>query len=67
MKMRSIVCILYLLAENSSCSAELTMKKVYNLGSTSRKHAYINLTTLNPTFIQGLQGYTIFFLFQLKT
>ena len=36
--------------------------------SSSRKHAYINLTPLNPTFIQkiwGLQGYTLFFLFLL--
>ena len=36
---------------------------------TSRKHAYIVLAPLNPTFIQenwGLQGYTLFFLFLLK-
>ena len=35
----------------------------------SRKHAYINLTPLNPTFIQqnwGLQEYILFFLFLLK-
>ena len=35
----------------------------------SRKHAYIKLTPLNPTFIQqnwGLQGYTLFILFLLK-
>ena len=35
----------------------------------SRKHAYIILTPLNPTFIYqnwGLQGYTLFFLFLLK-
>ena len=31
---------------------------------TTRKHAYITLTPLNPTFIKpGLQGYTLFFLF----
>ena len=37
--------------------------------SSLRKHAYIVLTPLNPTFIQwnwGLQGYTSFFLFLLK-
>ena len=37
---------------------------------TSRKHAFIILTPLNPTFIQlnwGLQGYTLFFLFLLKS
>ena len=36
---------------------------------SSRKHAYIVLTPLNPTFIQenwGLQRYTLFFLFLLK-
>ena len=36
----------------------------------SRKHTYIMLTPSNPTFIQenwGLQGYTLFFLFLLKT
>ena len=36
----------------------------------SRKHAYVILTPLNPTFIQqnlSLQGYTIFFLFLHKT
>ena len=36
---------------------------------TSRKHAYIISTHLNPTFIQknwGLQGYTLFFLFLLR-
>ena len=34
-----------------------------------RKHTYIILTLLNPTFIQwnwGLQGYTLFFLFLYK-
>ena len=37
---------------------------------SSRDHAYIILTPLNPTFIQknwGWQGYTLFFLFLLKT
>ena len=37
---------------------------------TSRKQAYIILTPLNPTFIWyywGLKGYTLFFLFLLKT
>ena len=36
----------------------------------SRKHAYIILTPLNPTFIQknlGLEGYTLFFFILLKT
>ena len=36
---------------------------------SSRKHACIILTPLNPTFIQynwGLQGYTLLFVFQLK-
>ena len=40
------------------------------MSTSSRKHAYIILTPLNPTFIQenwGLKGYTIFFLFLLKT
>ena len=32
MKMPTIVYILYLLAEKSSCSAELSMKKFYNPG-----------------------------------
>ena len=37
---------------------------------TSRKHAYIILTPLNPTLMLynwGLQGYILFFLFLLKT
>ena len=36
---------------------------------SSRKHAYIILIPLNPTFIQqnkGLKGYTLFFLFLFK-
>ena len=36
---------------------------------TSRKHAYLVLTPLNPTFIQqnwGLQEYTLIFWFLLK-
>ena len=36
---------------------------------SSRKHAYIILDPLNPTFIQknwGLQGCTLFFIFQLR-
>ena len=36
---------------------------------SSRKHAYIILTPLNPTFIQknwGFQGYTLFFLILFK-
>ena len=42
---------------------------IYNKTPTSRKHVYIILTPLNPTFILynwGLQGYTLFFLFLLK-
>ena len=42
---------------------------LYQLFNTSRKHAYIILTPLNPTFIYqnwGLQGYTLFFLFLIK-
>ena len=38
-------------------------------GYSSRKHTYIILTPLSPTFITyywGLQGYTLFFLFLLK-
>ena len=37
--------------------------------TSSRKHAYIILTPLNPTFVYKtgvLQGYTLFFLFLLK-
>ena len=37
--------------------------------STSREHAYITLTPLNPTFMivkLGSTGYTLFLLFQLK-
>ena len=47
-----------------------TMKKTDIMAyTTSRKHAYIILTPLNPILIQlkwGLQGYTLFFLFLLK-
>ena len=41
----------------------------YPLCCTLRKHTYIVLTPLNPTFIEwnwGLHGYTSFFLFLLK-
>ena len=44
-------------------------KKSPHSMNASRKHTYIILTPLNPTFVQwnwGLQGYTLFFLFLLK-
>ena len=46
-----------------------TEQNLYCARFASRKHAYIVLTPLNPTFISenwGLQGYTLFFLFLLK-
>ena len=48
------------------------VKRLWEVRKTrksSRKHAYIIVTPLNPTFIDwkwGLQGYTLFFLFLLK-
>ena len=39
---------------------------LFYLNFPSRKHAHIVLTPLNPTFIWGLQRYTLFFLFLLK-
>ena len=50
-------------------SWELLPYKKVLMWQSSRKHAYIVLTPLNPTFIQqnwGLQEYTLFFLFLLK-
>ena len=44
-------------------------RRLANFGA-SRKQSYIILTLLNPTVIKknwGLQGYTLFFLFQLKS
>ena len=45
----------------------IVMKSSLNRSETTptRKHAYIILTPLNP-ILQGLQGYTLFFLFLLK-
>ena len=49
------------MATNSYYIYLASARKVY----PSRKHTYIILTPLNPTFIY-LQGYTLFFLFLLK-
>ena len=48
---------------------EETVKPSLRLSWSSRKHAYVILTPLNPTFTsknRGLQGYTLFSLFLLK-